>query len=173
MAEGLTSQSEPITCIECGGLLESELADHRFIESGLPYVVLKGVEVRTCHDCGEQEIGIPYLEGLLSTLAETLAAGKARLKGAEVRFLRKHLELSGCEFAAVMGVEPETVSRWENDRQPISKTAERLLRLIVRVHGPRRKQDVSFLRALASKPAKRPPRLSFAVQDERWEAAAR
>lgn len=38
--------------------------------------------------------------------------------GAELRLLRKVAGLTAAEFAALLDVTPETVSRWENDRVP-------------------------------------------------------
>jgi transcriptional regulator with XRE-family HTH domain len=50
--------------------------------------------------------------------------------------LRKSLGWSGGDFARRMGVDPATVSRWENGAQDIGQVAERLLRLLVSVAGP-------------------------------------
>jgi DNA-binding transcriptional regulator YiaG len=57
---------------------------------------------------------------------------------AEVRFLRKHLGWSGADFAAHMGVDPTTVSAWENERKPFGTSSDRLLRLIVARQAPSR-----------------------------------
>jgi len=55
-----------------------------------------------------------------------------RLTGDEVRFLRTFLELSGVELAELMDSTPGTVSRWENNRTPVGRTADLLLRTITR-----------------------------------------
>ncbi len=60
----------------------------------------------------------------------------ARLAGEEVRFLRTYLGFRGVDFARVMGVEKETVSRWENDHERIGGTADRALRLLVLTRKP-------------------------------------
>ena len=50
--------------------------------------------------------------------------------GAEIRFLRKSLKLSGLELAKLIGVDNATLSRWEQGAKQISKQSDRLLRLI-------------------------------------------
>lgn len=116
--------------------MESERVNHRYVESGLPNVVLVGVEVRRCPKCGEQALSIPHVEELHKTLAMELVHERTRLAPYEIRFLRKWLGLSGVDFARRMGVEPATVSRWERTEnpQPMGPVAERLLRMLV-VHG--------------------------------------
>lgn len=118
-------------CPECG---EAEMKitheDHAYVECGLPNVVLVGLEFRVCPRCGERERVMPRLAQLHRVIAEAVAEKTARLTGAEIRFLRKHLGWSGEDFANVMGVRPESVSRWENEREPMGATSERLLRLM-------------------------------------------
>ena len=117
-------------CPECGTEMKVEHRDHPYTESGLPNVVLIGLEFRVCPECGEEERVMPRLAQLHRAIAEAVADQTARLTGAEIRFLRKHLGWSGEDFAAVMGVRPESVSRWENDKEPMGAPAERLLRLM-------------------------------------------
>jgi transcriptional regulator with XRE-family HTH domain len=54
-----------------------------------------------------------------------------RLMGEEVRFLRTYLGLRSVDFARIMGVTKECVSRWENEKEQIGGTADRLLRMLV------------------------------------------
>ena len=60
----------------------------------------------------------------------------ARLSSAEVRYLRKYLGWSGQDFAEHMGVDPSTVSKWENDKEAIGAPSDRLLRLLVARRAP-------------------------------------
>jgi putative zinc finger/helix-turn-helix YgiT family protein len=110
--------------------------NHRYTESGLSNVVLVGVEVRHCPNCGEDAVVIPRVEDLHRAIAMTLIRHPGRLAPSEIRFLRKWLGWSGVDFAKHMGVAPETVSRWESVEaaKPMGGTAERLLRLAV-AHG--------------------------------------
>lgn len=58
----------------------------------------------------------------------------------EVRALRRKLGLTGSRFAALLGVHPVTVRKWETGAQAISPMAARLMRLLAeprRRKGPR------------------------------------
>ncbi|MBT3328096.1 MAG: type II toxin-antitoxin system MqsA family antitoxin [Gemmatimonadales bacterium] len=92
--------------------------------------VLVGVKVWECAECGEQEVVIPAINELDRVLARAVANKPGRLTSDEVRFLRKHLGWSGADFAGHFGVQPETVSRWENGTE-MGPQAERLLRVCV------------------------------------------
>lgn len=117
-------------CHECGGELTITKGRHHYTGSGLPNVFVDGVETRACPACGTSEVAIPRVARLHRTLALAVAKSAARLTGAEIRFLRKHIGWSGRDFARHFGVTPETVSRWENDREPMGAVAGRLLRIL-------------------------------------------
>jgi len=118
-------------CIECLGPMIEKVENHRFDECGLPNITLVGIRISRCRQCGGYEIAIPRIEQLHRLIARSVIEKPTRLTGAEVRFLRKWLDLSGPEFAKRMGVTLETVSRWENGAMPIGAQADRLLRLLV------------------------------------------
>ncbi len=119
-------------CRACGeGVLESARKNHRYTESGLSNVVLQDVEVRSCPLCGDQQVVLPRVTELHRAMALAVVRTNARLSGEEVRFLRKYMGFSGTDFAARMGVDPSTVSRWENSHEPIGSLADRLVRLMV------------------------------------------
>jgi DNA-binding XRE family transcriptional regulator len=140
---------EQMKCLECGGAMKTRRESYRYDAVGLP-VTLIGVEVSRCPRCG------------------TLVSRRGRLTGAEVRFLRKHLGWTGAELARHLGVQPATVSRWENDAQPVGPVAERLLRLVVARHEPDSAFPLALLRDVADQDA-RPVRLDFKVGRRGWE----
>ena len=78
------------------------------------------------------------------TLALAVIALPGRLSGHEIRYLRKHMGLSGRDFARLMGVRPETTSRWENDKDPIAVTPDRFLRHLIRTYGPETEIDYAL-----------------------------
>ena len=121
-------------CRQCG---HSELEDFtidsfHYTDSGLSRVYLQDVPARRCPACGTQTVRIRAIARLHRAIAEALIQKHSRFTGEEICFLRKHIGLSGQDFARRMGVKPETVSRWENDRKEIGSSADRLLRMLVR-----------------------------------------
>jgi len=138
---GETERTEDLAmskkCRSCGkAQMTSRAETYRYVESGLPNVVLIGVEVRRCPECGHHELVLPRVVELHRSIAHAVIRKPARLSGSEVRFLRKHLGWSGGDFAAHIGVDRSTVSSWENDRDPIGPTSDRLLRLMVARGSP-------------------------------------
>ena len=141
----------------------------RYDLGGLPHVELHGVEVSRCTACGKEEIAIPRIAQLHRVLAEVFVTQHRMLAAVEVRFLRKHVGLSGGDFAQRMGVARETVSRWETGASPMGAVADRLLRLLVVTHEPTESYAVDdLLRELNDTPA--PEHLaSVAFQNSRGE----
>jgi putative zinc finger/helix-turn-helix YgiT family protein len=123
-------------CPECGEPMTSARENYSYTASGLPYVTLVGVEVRRCKACGEHEVVLPKIEQLHRAIALAVISKHARLTAAEIRYLRKYLGWSGADFARHMGVTPESVSRWENEREQMGAVADRLLRLMVATKAP-------------------------------------
>lgn len=123
------------SCRNCGeGTLVSSVEDYPYLESGLPNVLLMGVEVRRCPACKHVAVVLPRVTELHRAIALAVIHKPARLSGAEVRYLRKVLGHSGVDFARYIGVDASTVSNWETDKHPIGPSSDRLLRLMV-THG--------------------------------------
>lgn len=119
-------------CRACSKVeLISAKEHYHYHESGLPNIILKGVTVRRCPACNEFEVVIPRVTELHQIIALAVVRKTTRLTGAEVRFLRKFLGLSGVDFAGRMGVSPEAVSKWEHEKDPIGGQSDRLLRMMV------------------------------------------
>lgn len=123
-------------CTECGfrGELRIERGDYDF--EALPGTVLRDVEHRTCPECGSIAVVIPALAELTKTLASLVVRKASPLTPAEFRFLRKALGWSGQDTAKRLGVQAETVSRWEHGKRVIGPTADRLIRLCVVAFDP-------------------------------------
>jgi len=151
---------------DCGATMTSARENYSYTASGLPYVTLKGVEVRRCPECGEHEVVIPKIEQLHQCIALAIVLKKSRLMPAEVKFLRKHLGWSGADFARHMGVAPETVSRWENGREPMGGVADRLLRLMVVTQAPNRDYAIDALANLEEEAS--PTRIKVFADRQGW-----
>jgi putative zinc finger/helix-turn-helix YgiT family protein len=157
-------------CPECGKPMTSARENYSYTASGLPYVTLVGVEVRRCKACGEHEVVLPKIEQLHRVIALAVVGKHARLTAAEVRYLRKYLGWSGADFAKHMGVTPESVSRWENEREQMSAVADRLLRLMVAIRAPVTEYPLDSLAQLEDEPS--PVRLRVEAARGVWHASA-
>jgi len=159
-------------CINCGkdGMAPA-IEDLPYPASGLPDVVLVGVRVDRCPHCGEYEVEIPEVEALHRVLAHEAVKRTSPLTPAEIRFLRKHLGWTGVEMATTFGVTKETVSRWENGRERMSPTADRLLRATVLLLEPVKGWGIERFRAIGSARAPRPP-LRLTRRAGTWQEAA-
>ncbi len=115
-------------CLECRERGMTTKPETFQYNCGIP-VLLVGVQVSRCPNCGNFEVAIPNMEGLHEKIADVVILRPSRLTGAEVRFLRTFLGWSGRDFARKLGVRPETVSKWENGKRPMSRSNESLLRL--------------------------------------------
>ena len=123
-------------CEKCGGPLESrKIPEFAYPALGLPGVVLKNaVEEIYCTRCGTVDsVHFPNMAGLSAAIAVARVKQNTKLNGADIRFLRKALDLNQQELADLIGVRNETVSRWETGRQPIEPPSEKLLRALVAI----------------------------------------
>lgn len=134
--------------------MEPRRENHLYDGSGLTNLTLLDVEVRYCPSCGENGVVVWRVEALHRAIAAALMKKPGRLDPGEIRFLRSMLDLTGVDLALRMGVTPESVSRWENGKEPIGPVADRLLRLMV-AHAERiRDYPLDELAGIARVPAK-------------------
>ena len=156
-------------CPKCGGKLRVTGHTHRYVESGLSNVVLNGVQVRKCQECGEEEVAIPNITGLHRAIAALLVARKSALAAIELRFLRQFLGFSSKDFARTLGVAPETLSRWENASRDIPSVVDRVVRLLVVNVAPRTDYSADML-AKIRPTAPKHPRMTLRLGGDGWEA---
>jgi len=156
-------------CTECGGRLRTSRVRQRLED--LPQVIVDGVIIGRCVDCGKTEIGYERMGPLLRTISLALALKETPLVGDEIRFIRGHLGWSGGEFAANMGVTRATVSRWEKDRLKMGASAERLLRLMAVVTDEGEAAPTDVLR-LPAREGKGPLRIRVSLRRGVWQAVA-
>ncbi len=117
-------------CTNCGTAVTPALRNYRDRESGLPNVVLQGVEVADCPKCGNSDVMIPRLAKVHRAIAQALVNSPARLTGEQLRFLRKHLGLSGDQMGSYLHTDRTKISKWENGVDRIGPTMDRLIRLV-------------------------------------------
>ena len=160
-----------MNCEQCGGPTTTARENFHYSASGLPNVTLIGVQVTRCPKCGAFEVDIPRIEELHRTIAGEVVTKRAPLTPAEIRFLRKWLGWAGVDFAAHMGVTPETVSRWETGNLRVGASADRLLRMMVVNRAPVQDYSLEMLKAI-DESASTPFRLGVEADEKGWHAVA-
>ena len=101
---------------------------------GAPFRVIlsSGVSESVCSDCGASTaLHLEKPTELVAAVAMLRSLHSLKLSGDDIKFLRKALDMKSKELANAISVVPETFSRFENSRQPISESIEKLLRAFV------------------------------------------
>jgi putative zinc finger/helix-turn-helix YgiT family protein len=125
------------------------VAGHAF-KASLPALV--------CASCGETYFADEDVASFDLHVAATLA--RAGITDAEaLKFMRRATGLNGKEFADLLAVRPETVSRWEQGRRPIDRSTYAIIHQLVfdRLRGTSATAD--WLRSL-----RKPKRLPKSVK---------
>ncbi len=117
-------------CHTCKSEMICDKTVFHYRESGLEYVYLEGVDVYRCTGCDEEIINIPNIPDLHNFIGVSIIKKDSPLTGAEIRFLRKNAGMSALLMAEYMGVDNATISRWENGKQDVTPSHDRLVRLI-------------------------------------------
>lgn len=100
-------------CPTCGAArLVADERDERIEVAGVTFRAM--VPCQHCKACGETLLSDRTLERFELTVAVELAR-IGRRTGTALRFMRKALGYGSAELAGLLGVAPETFSRWENN----------------------------------------------------------
>jgi DNA-binding transcriptional regulator YiaG len=83
---------------------------------------------------GDCYVSVRDADALHRQIAHSLIRQKTDLRGEQVRFLRKEMDLTQSELATLMNVSPQTVARWEKDQTDVPGPVNVLLRLIALNH---------------------------------------
>jgi DNA-binding transcriptional regulator YiaG len=102
-----------------------------FTASGLSNVYLSGIHYNECARCASVAGIFPAVSKLLDTLTRTIIVKTSPLTGSEIKYLRTYVQKKAVDFAQLVGVSSEQVSRWENGHNPPEKSADKLMRLLV------------------------------------------
>ncbi len=96
-------------------------------------VIVKDAAIRSVDEEGEETIEVPHLSTLSAAVAVARCLMPVRLRGHELRAMRRITQMTATEMAKRMGdkTSPETLSRWENEKQPMGGYAEKVFRLVV------------------------------------------
>jgi transcriptional regulator with XRE-family HTH domain len=115
------------------------------LESGLDNVMLRGVELLKCEKCGSVTPVLSKINQLMSVIASALVLKPSGLTGREIRFLRKHMGLTGERFGRKLGLTKEHVSRIENEKHPAGQQTDRLVRFVAIAAVPNVREELDGL----------------------------
>lgn len=145
-------------CYVCNGILDViKDQPYAYSECGLD-VILYGITQYKCQNCEETFASLPNIQDLHRCIGYDICSSKkALLKAEEIIFLRKDLHLRAKEMANILGVAPETYSRWENGKKTIGDPHDRLLRSVYMGYAAEKQgcSDLSAINLFKSLPAKR------------------
>lgn len=102
-----------------------------------PHVGLRTIvcnaAIERVDESGEETIELPKPRELCASAAIVRCLIPIKLRGWEIRAMRKIMNLTLAELAKRLDerTAPETVSRWESDAQPMGGFADKVLRLVI------------------------------------------
>ena len=117
-------------------------------------------------------VSIMDQDGLHATIARHLIESKKMLSGKELRFLRKRMDCTQSAVARMMGVDAQTVARWEKGETKVSGPADRMMRVIYNDFASDPVAVTEMLEALDSIDEPVGIRQLFESTPEGWKAAA-
>ncbi|PJK07969.1 transcriptional regulator [Lysobacteraceae bacterium NML95-0200] len=103
-----------------------------FTECGLDNVYLMNGFRYGQTSNGEEVLIIQDLPGLHAAIAMSVVDSPEPLNAKTFKYLRKQVDMAQRQLAGILGVEEGTVSLWERGKQPVPKSADIILRLMVR-----------------------------------------
>ncbi len=119
----------PHLCPECGAMaVYAETTPYRTAfkyEGRLHEFEVQNITLNKCRDCGK----VILTNTALDQIAEAFRRRANLLTAERIRCELQQLKLSQKEFGALLGVAPETVSRWLGNVQIQTRSLDRLMRL--------------------------------------------
>lgn len=115
---------------------------------GLNVILVNGAKEVVEVDDGKEVsyVQVPNLEELSAAAAVVRCLMPQKLRGAEIRALRKIAGMTARELSDAMGGKPalETISRWENEAEFAGGYAESVLRLAICEHIKDRAPGIDY-----------------------------
>ncbi len=132
--------------------------------------LLNGYEIEnTSYGMG---VTVQDVDGLRKAIARDLATRKKVLNGKEVRFLRKQMDLTQSELGRLVGLDAQSVARWEKGQRVLKKgPAELLLRVVYTGTDQGKINPLEILRTLDELDAPIREKRVFRETNEGWRAA--
>ena len=117
---------------------ENQVRGYTHITKVGRFTVTDGSTIVLPNEDGEIELTLDQLAGFERRAAKTVLLDAGQVNGAELKFARKAMGLRQQDLAQLLDCSVGTVSRWENDQEPIGKPIQlavaQLVELVLR-HG--------------------------------------
>ena len=133
-------------CFECGQNRVEDTTVKESLTVG-EYTFFAQLSARKCSNCGSTRFSAETLAAFELGVAVKLAQAGVN-SGDSVKFMRKTIQLRAMDLAALLGVTPETVSRWETGKLPVEHRALALLGSLVLEKAEGRTAILDLLRSL-------------------------
>ncbi len=134
-------------CHACGGVLGAGRREVARKVGARRFTAM--LPTRRCGACAEVTFEGPVLARFEAAVTEALVHAGAQ-DGEAIRWLRKSTDLRAVDLGELLGVTPETISRWENDRVAAPRAAVAVLAELALADEAGRRAIVARLRTLAS-----------------------
>jgi putative zinc finger/helix-turn-helix YgiT family protein len=147
-------------CPNCGAArIESRMMKRTRHVAGHEFAA--DLPARVCAECGTSYFDDPVV-GQFDALVAAKLAEAGVTEPAALQFMRKVTGLQGKEFAELLAVRPETVSRWEQGKRPIDRATYAIIRQLVYDRARGATATADYLRSL-HKPKRLPKRVRIAI----------
>lgn len=117
-------------------------------------------------------VSIDAADELERAIAQHLVTRQGLMNGRELRFLRKQMDLTQDELAGLLGVNPQTVARYEKEQSAVTGPVDGLMRMIFATSMSSKRDALRLLdrfRAIRRRPRRR---AATAGPPARWHQAA-
>ena len=144
---------------------------YHYTECGLSYIYLAdGYEIETID--GETFVGVEDIHGLHRVIAKSVTEKRSSLEGQEVRFLRVEMGMSQKNLAEILGVDPQTVARWEKGQVAIPRTSDAVVRTMY-LESVNANSKISFFLSLLAENEEDAAikQLTLKADNHRWAVA--
>jgi DNA-binding transcriptional regulator YiaG len=115
---------------------------------------------------------IQNIDGLHAAIGKRLIREKKTLSGKEIRFLRHEMGLSQSALATLLGVDEQSVARWEKGQAAVSGPADKMIRLLYAESIGTKSEIARMLRQIAELDEHTDRDFLFEATDKAWRAAA-
>lgn len=147
---------------------ECDKAPYHYTECGLDDVYLVSGYEREATGYGEA-VSVKKADDLHVEIGFYLATEEKMLTGKELRFLRKEMGLTQAELGQYVGLDAQTVARWEKDQYPVTPAADIVIRLLYLEHIGRLPEKLrEMLNKLDERDAPREETMLFEKTNGNW-----